>query len=217
MVQAPPKPYLSPAEYLEIERAAETRSEYLDGEMLLRESGNRWHNLILGNLIGELGGQLKGRPGAVLLTGQRVRVLETRLYAYPDLLAVTGEARCEDECDDTLLNPSLIFEIFSPTTEAYDRGKKFYHYRKIPTLSRVCPRLPDRTSHRAVPPAGRAALALHPHGRTRALGLPHLDRLRVVSDGGLRQGGLRVKKHHALRLTRQKLQSIAGCRDAPTA
>jgi Uma2 family endonuclease len=135
MGQAPPKPYLSPAEYLAIERAAETRSEYLDGEMFLRESGNRWHHLILSNLIGELGSQLKGRPGAVLLTGQRVRVLETGLYAYPDLLAVTGEARCEDECDDTLLNPSLIFEIFSPTTEAYDRGEKFYHYRKIPTLA----------------------------------------------------------------------------------
>jgi Uma2 family endonuclease len=135
MDQAPPKPYLSPEEYLAIERAAETRSEYLDGEMFLRESGNRWHHLILSNLIGELGGQLKGRPGTVLLTGQRVRVLETGLYAYPDLLAVTGEARCEDECDDTLLNPSLIFEIFSPTTEAYDRGEKFYRYRKIPTLA----------------------------------------------------------------------------------
>ena len=135
MTQAPTKSYLSPAEYLAIERAAETRSEYLDGEMFLRESGNWWHNVILGNLIGELGSQLKGRPGPVLLTGQRVRVLETGLYAYPDLLAVTGEARCEDEYDDTLLNPSLIFEIFSPTTEAYDRGKKFYHYRKIPTLA----------------------------------------------------------------------------------
>lgn len=104
MVQAPPKPYLSPAEYLAIERAAETRSEYLDGKMFLQESG-------------------------------RVRVLETGFYTYPDLLVVSGEVRCEDEWDDTLLNPSLILEILSPTTEAYDRGEKFHHYRKIPTLA----------------------------------------------------------------------------------
>jgi Uma2 family endonuclease len=135
MLQEPPKPYLSPAEYLEIERAAETRSEYLDGEMLLRESGNWPHNVILGNLIGELVGQLKGRTGHVCVTGQRIRVLGTGLYTYPDLLVVSGQALCEDEWDDTLLNPSLILEIFSPTTEAYDRGDKFYHYREIPALS----------------------------------------------------------------------------------
>jgi Uma2 family endonuclease len=135
MVQAQPKPFLTPEEYLEIEREAETRSEYLDGEMFAMSGGSREHNLIVTNLVRELSLQLKRRPCEVYSSDQRVRVPETGLYTYPDIVVVCGDPLFEDEAVDTLLNPLLIVEVLSPTTEAYDRGKKFEGYRTIPTLA----------------------------------------------------------------------------------
>jgi Uma2 family endonuclease len=135
MVQAQPKPFLTPEEYLEIEREAETRSEYLDGEMFAMTGGSYFHNVILGNLVGELRQKLKGRSGTVCPNDQRVRVPETGLYTYPDIVVICGDPVFEDEGVDTLLNPLLIVEVLSPTTEAYDRGKKFEGYRTIPTLA----------------------------------------------------------------------------------
>ena len=135
MVQAQPKPFLSPEEYLAIERESEIRSEYLDGEMFAMSGESRQHNLILTNLVRELSLQLKRRPCEVYTNDQRVRVPETGLYTYPDVVVVCGEPSFEDESVDTLLNPVLIVEVLSPTTEAYDRGKKFAGYRTIPTLA----------------------------------------------------------------------------------
>lgn len=135
MVQAQPKPYLSPEEYLACERQAETRSEYLDGEMFAMTGGSYRHNVILGNLVGELRQQLKKRPCTICPNDQRVRIPETGLYTYPDIVVVCGEPRFEDESFDTLLNPVLIVEVLSPTTEAYDRGKKFESYRTIEALA----------------------------------------------------------------------------------
>jgi Uma2 family endonuclease len=135
MVQAQPKPFLSPEEYLAIERESETRSEYLDGEMFAMSGGSRQHNLIVTNLIRELSLQLKQRPCEVYSTDQRVRVPETGLYTYPDISVVCGEPSFEDENVDTLLNPVLIVEVLSPTTESYDRGKKFDGYRTIASLA----------------------------------------------------------------------------------
>jgi Uma2 family endonuclease len=135
MEQAQPKPFLTPEEYLEIEREAETRSEYLDGEMFAMSGGSREHNLIGTNLVRELSLQLKRRPCEVYSNDQRVRVPETGLYTYPDIVVICGEPLFEDEAVDTLLNPLLIVEVLSPTTEAYDRGKKFEGYRTIPTLT----------------------------------------------------------------------------------
>jgi Uma2 family endonuclease len=135
MVQAQPKPFLSPEEYLAIERESETRSEYLGGEMFAMSGGSRQHNLIVTNLVRELSLQLKLRPCEVYTNDQRVRVPETGLYTYPDVVVVCGEPSFEDESVDTLLNPVLIVEVLSSTTEAYDRGKKFEGYQTIASLA----------------------------------------------------------------------------------
>lgn len=135
MAQPQPKPSLSPEEYLAFERQAETRSEHLDGEMLAMSGGSYAHNVIVGNLVGEIRQQLKGRPCTVCPSDQRVHIPEEGLYTYPDVVVVCGEPRFEDEQLDTLLNPLLIVEVLSPTTEAYDRGKKFQHYQKIASLA----------------------------------------------------------------------------------
>jgi Uma2 family endonuclease len=129
------KPYLTPQEYLAVERAAQERSEYADGVMVGMTGGNRNHNLIVGNVFGELRQQLKGQPCEVYASDLRVRVAETGLYTYPDVVVVRGEPRFEDEYVDTLLNPTLIVEVLSPSTESYDRGKKFEHYRTLGSLA----------------------------------------------------------------------------------
>jgi Uma2 family endonuclease len=129
------KPYLSPEQYLAIERAAEERSEYLDGEMVAMTGGSRNHGLIVGNLVRELGSQLRDQPCEVYPTDLRVRVSPTGLYTYPDVVVACGEPRFEDEQLDTLLNPTVILEVLSPTTESYDRGRKFEHYRTLDSLA----------------------------------------------------------------------------------
>jgi Uma2 family endonuclease len=93
----------------------------------------RNHNLIVANLTGELQAQLRGRPCEVYPADMRVKVSETGLYTYPDVV-VCGEPRFEDEHVDTLLNPTLIVEVLSPSTETYDRGEKFAQYRKLASL-----------------------------------------------------------------------------------
>jgi Uma2 family endonuclease len=122
---------LTPEEYLEIERRAETRSEYLDGEMFAMAGASLEHSQIVSNLVGELRQQLKQRPCRVLPNDLRIHTPATGLYTYPDVVVVCGEPRLQDEHRDTLLNPTLIIEVLSPSTEAYDRGKKFEHYRSV--------------------------------------------------------------------------------------
>ncbi|MFP5286997.1 MAG: Uma2 family endonuclease [Thermoanaerobaculia bacterium] len=129
-----PKPYLTPEDYLAIERQAETRSEYLDGEMFAMTGGSLRHSLAVGNLVRELSLKLKNRPCRVFPSDLRVHIPATGLYTYPDVIVVCGEPLLQDECQDTLLNPTVIIEVLSPTTEAYDRGKKFEHYRSIESL-----------------------------------------------------------------------------------
>lgn len=132
-VSTQPDRLLTPEDYLVIERAAETRSEYYAGEMFALAGASRRHNRIVANLIIELGIRLEASPCEVYPSDMRVKVSETGLYTYPDVLVVCGEPELED--DDTLLNPRLIVEVLSPSTEAYDRGRKFEHYRRIPALA----------------------------------------------------------------------------------
>jgi Uma2 family endonuclease len=134
-MDAQSKPHLTPEEYLAVERHAEIRSEYLDGEMFAMTGGSLQHNLIVSNLIRELSLQLKKRPCQVYPSDLRVHVPATGLYTYPDVIVVCGEPQIEDQHLDILLNPTLIVEVLSPTTEAYDRGKKFEHYRTIESLA----------------------------------------------------------------------------------
>jgi Uma2 family endonuclease len=130
-----PKPFLTPAEYLALERQAETKSEYHDGE-IVAVAGATWeHNLILGDTYRELSTQLRHGSCQVVASDMRVWIPADRVYTYPDIVAVCGEPQFQDAQVDTLLNPNLVIEILSPSTEGYDRGRKFAQYRSIPTLS----------------------------------------------------------------------------------
>jgi Uma2 family endonuclease len=123
---------LTEREYLEIERRAEIKSEFYDGEMFAMSGGTRAHSAIAVNLIRELGNKLKGRPCSVYNSDLRVKIEASGLFTYPDVSVVCGAERLQD--DDILLNPVLLAEVLSESTEAYDRGKKFEHYRQIPSL-----------------------------------------------------------------------------------
>ena len=104
---AVPKPFLTPQEYLSRERRAETKSEYLRGEMFAMSAAGREHNLIVGNVSRELGQQLRQRPCEVYQADMRVKVSPTGLYTYPDVTVACGEPQFEDAEVDTLLNPTV--------------------------------------------------------------------------------------------------------------
>lgn len=127
-----PKTYLTPEQYLEIERKAEFKSEYWNGEMFAMSGAKINHNRIAGRLLSILDQQLAGKDCEPLGSDQRVLVPGTGLYTYPDLVVVCGEATLSSA--DNLVNPVLIAEVLSPSTEAYDRGRKFEHYQTIESL-----------------------------------------------------------------------------------
>jgi Uma2 family endonuclease len=129
----PIKP-LTQAEYLVIERNARIKSEFFEGEMFAMSGGTRLHSLIGTNLAREFGNRLKGHKCVPYNGDLRVKVEATGLFTYPDLSIVCGAAQLLDDQKDTLLNPTVIVEVLSDSTEAYDRGKKFEHYRRIPSL-----------------------------------------------------------------------------------
>lgn len=126
--------YLTPEEYLSLERAAETKSEYIDGEMVAMTGVSRSHNLIVTNLIRDLSTQVKRRPCEVYPSEMRVWIPATGLYTYPDVVVVCGEPALVDDHFDVLTNPTVLIEVLSPTTEAYDRGRKFEHYLTLASL-----------------------------------------------------------------------------------
>jgi Uma2 family endonuclease len=125
---------LSPEEYLDIERKSEIRSEYIAGRMIAMSGASWRHGLIAGNFFRELSSQMRGRACHARIADQRVRVNPTGMYTYPDVVALCGEPEFEDAHVDTLLNPTVIVEVLSDSTEAYDRGGKFAHYRRIDSL-----------------------------------------------------------------------------------
>lgn len=125
---------LTEAEYLAKERKAEFKSEFYRGEMFAMSGASREHILIAGNMVGELRNQFKGRCCEVYSNDMRVRVSATGLYTYPDVVIVCGEPEFLDAEVDTLLNPTVLIEVLSPTTESYDRGAKAEQYRRIPSL-----------------------------------------------------------------------------------
>lgn len=128
------KTFITPEEYLEIERKAAFKSEYFNGEMFALAGAKVNHILINSNLNRELGNKLKDKPCKVFSNDLRVKISATGLYTYPDLVIACGETKLEDEEMDTLLNPTLIIEILSESTESYDRGKKFEHYRTLESI-----------------------------------------------------------------------------------
>jgi len=124
----------TPQQYLALERRADFKSEYCNGFITAMSGASREHNLIALNLGGEIRSQLKNRPCEVYGSDMRVLVSTTGLYTYPDVVAVCGKPLFEDSEVDTLLNPTLIVEVLSPSTESYDRGRKFGHYRRLESL-----------------------------------------------------------------------------------
>lgn len=137
MAQPKPVSRYTPAEYLALERAAETKSEYLDGEIFAMAGASRQHNLITGSVVTRMTTQLESRPCEVYPSDMRVKVPATNLYTYPDVVVVCEEPRFEDAELDVLLNPTLLVEVLSPSTAGYDRGIKFDSYRTIESLREV--------------------------------------------------------------------------------
>ena len=128
------QPRYTPEQYLTLERRADYKSEYINGHIIAMAGASRRHNLIAGNLYREVSQQLRGRPCEAYINDMRVKVRRTSLYAYPDVVMVCGEIHFEDAANDTLLNPTAIVEVLSASTEAYDRGEKFAHYRRLESL-----------------------------------------------------------------------------------
>jgi Uma2 family endonuclease len=134
-MSAQSQPRLTPEQYLELERAAQdVRSEYYNGRMYAMSGGSHPHAIVIGNLARELGIALKRGPCLVTTSDMRVRVSKTGLYTYPDVVVVCDPPKYGDGRHDTLLNPTLILEVLSPSTEAYDRGFKFAQYRMLESL-----------------------------------------------------------------------------------
>ncbi|MDQ2805529.1 MAG: Uma2 family endonuclease [Chloroflexota bacterium] len=134
-MSAQPQPYYTPEEYLALERAAEYKSEYLDGAIFAMSGASERHNVIAFNIARQLGNELEERPCRVYINDMRVRVAATGLYTYPDVSVVCGPREFADDQQDTLLNPTVIVEVLSPSTEKYDRGLKFAHYWRLPSLT----------------------------------------------------------------------------------
>jgi Uma2 family endonuclease len=133
-MSSPDLSYVTPGQYLDLERKAEVRSDYIAGRMFARSRANRWHNLIAGNLCVQFSSQVRGRACEVYMSDMRVKVSPTGMYTYPDIVGVCDEPRFEDAHIDTLLNAQVIVEVLSESTEAYDRGEKFAHYRRLDSL-----------------------------------------------------------------------------------
>ena len=128
------KVLLSPEEYLARERAADFKSEYCRGEMFAMAGASERHTRIKDNLAHFTANQLDGGPCRVYTSDLRVKVSATGLYTYPDVVFVCDEPRLEDRFGDTLLNPRVITEVLSKSTESYDRGEKFAQYRQLPSV-----------------------------------------------------------------------------------
>lgn len=160
--------YISPEEYLTIERASDEKHEYYEGEVVTMNGASMSHVRIVANLMREIGNYLKNGPCEVLSNDMRSSTPTSNAYMYPDASIFCGKPELEDGQFDTLKNPSVIFEVLSPSTERNDRGRKFFFYQQIPSLQEyilidasrylvdICRREADRSWEREsiVDPAG---------------------------------------------------------------
>lgn len=133
-MQAQNKRYVTPGEYLKRERVAESKSEYNAGRVEALAGASRPHNQIVTNLITVLSARAKACGCDVYGSDLRVKVGALGKYTYPDMTIACGEQQFEDAEQDTLLNPTVIAEVLSSSTEAYDRGAKFEHYKRLESL-----------------------------------------------------------------------------------
>jgi Uma2 family endonuclease len=122
------------AEYLQLERSSDQRHEYYAGTIIALAGGSEAHSLITVNIASSLHFQLRGRPCAVHSSDMRVAILDGNTYTYPDVTVVCGDAQFTDDQRDTLVNPTVIIEVLSPSTQKRDRGYKSQKYRLLASL-----------------------------------------------------------------------------------
>jgi len=177
---------ISAAEYLALERQAATKSEYLHGEIFAMAGASRRHNRIVLNLGITLDPQLKGRGCEIFVNDMRVWIPAADLFTYPDVAVACGEPELLDAEDaevDTLLNPTLILEVLSGTTETYDRGAKFEHYRTLASLAEYLLIAQDRVHiERFVRQGGGAWLLTETDRREEILELPSIGCALALAD-----------------------------------
>jgi len=133
-MSAAPEQRLTLDEYIAIEESSETKHEFLDGNVHEMTDFSPAHCLITANLIGSLHPQLRGKSCRMFPSTQRLKVEATGLYTYPDASVVCGPMQLAEKPNYTMTNPTVLIEVLSPSTEGYDRGMKFEHYRKIDSL-----------------------------------------------------------------------------------
>ncbi len=126
--------WISPEEYLNIERRATCRSEYVHGEMFAMAGATRQHNRISSNVVSEINQRIKSRDCNIYSSEFRVHVPSTGYFTYPDIVITCGNEEFTDDHNDVLVNPLVIMEILSDSTAAIDRGRKFEQYRELPSF-----------------------------------------------------------------------------------
>jgi Uma2 family endonuclease len=142
-----PKTYITPEEYLALDRQAQVKSEYYAGQIIAFAGASKQHNLIVANVLAGIHRQLVDRPCNVYPSDMRVGISKTGMYAYPDIVVTCGEEQFADENSDILLNPIVLIEVLSESTANYDRGDKFDQYRRIESLREYL--LVSQEPHRA--------------------------------------------------------------------
>lgn len=140
-----PTSFLTPEQYLEIENKADRKSEYCNGQMYAMAGASPRHVRLVTNIVYATEGRLRKRGCGAYAMDLRLRVRDTELYTYPDIMIVCGKPAISDTDPQAILNPIVIFEVISPSTEAWDRGEKFAHYRGIPSLREYLMVAQDRT------------------------------------------------------------------------
>jgi Uma2 family endonuclease len=136
-MSAVPKKKYTEAEYLAIEREAEYKSEFYNGEIFAMAGATYDHNRVKDNLASALNRQLTGGPCYALTSDMKVKVKATGLFAYPDIVVMCDPPEFLDETKTVLLNPAVVVEVLSPSTEKYDRGTKFRHYQRVSSLREI--------------------------------------------------------------------------------
>ena len=173
---------MSAEDYLALERRSETRSQYLDGEIFTMTGASERHNLLAGNLYTAFRTQLRHRGCRVYFSDMRVKVSATGLYTNPDVVVVCDKPQFEDAQVDTLLNPRVIVEILSKSTEDYDRGTKFVHYRTLPSLAEYVLVSQDQVHVERYLRKGGGWLLTETDQREEAVELPSVDARLVLAE-----------------------------------
>src|SRR5438270_5508780 len=131
---APAIKYVTPQEYLRLERMSDTKHEYFEGEVVAMAGATLAHNYIVANIIREIGSFLKGKTCRITPSDLRISIPSANSYTYPDATIICGKPEMEDDKFDTAKNPAVIFEVMSGSSSQYDSGNKFLYYQRIPSL-----------------------------------------------------------------------------------